>query len=805
MPSQNLRLAFRTLWKDRFFSVLNIIGLSTGLACTFFILLWVQEEKTTGRFGKDDDRRYQVLMNVTAPDGIHTGHQTPGLLAQTLQSEIPEIEHAVATIYPGGLTSEKGYFRYNGKATEARALFAGDQLLDVFPYHLLSGNRQKLFPTSQSMLITRSFAKKIFGAETVAPGRMLEWNQFGNSGLYSIAGVLDDLPQAAIDRFDVVFPYALFLQKNPKLNNWNNNDPCTFLLLNKGTDPIAVNKKLTAFIQAKKGKTTSGLLLQPYGDIYLYNNYKNGAVDGGRVSYVKTFTAIAVIILLIACINFVNLSTARASGRMKGTLLRKVMGAKRLSLIVQSLREAMLLSFGATALALMIVVFLLPQFNLITGKNIIVQATLWQLSGIFGITIIVGLLAGIYPACYLSGFRLPAMFRQKIQRSKEETVFRKALVVFQFAISVILLTGVLVVHQQMQLIQNKNLGYSRNNVIYFDFSGWVSDQQSDYQAGGKFESDLHSFLAEVRQLPHVLQAANFRHSIINRQGGTSDVTWPGKPPNASINFTDIAAGYGFIETLDIQMVSGRPFSEKFGDNKSSVILNEAAVAAMQLPDPVGKVIRVWGEDKTIIGVTKNFNFESLYEPLKPCFFDFTFSNRASKVMVRTEPGTTHETIEKLSVLYQSFQPGIPFTYYFLEDEYAALYASEYRVADLSGYFAILAVIISCLGLFGLVAYTIVRKQKEIGIRKVIGASVLSILVLLSKNLLQLVVLAVAIGLPVSWWIAQRWLDNFEYRIVAGPLLFGASAAIVLIITAITISVHTVRAALINPVKVLHND
>jgi putative ABC transport system permease protein len=382
---------------------------------------------------------------------------------------------------------------------------------------------------------------------------------------------------------------------------------------------------------------------------------------------------------------------------------------------------------------------------------------------------------------------------------------RKFLVVFQFTLSAIFIVFVLVIYKQMQLIQTKNLGYNRDNILYFEKGGMVADNKEYYKPGGKYDQELETLLTEVKNIPGVINAANFRHNITNRHGGTTDLSWPGETPGTTINFTDIAAGPDFIETLDIQMKEGRPFATHDNNEKSKIIFNEAAIENMGLKNPVGKIVHVWGEDREIIGVTKNFHFESLYESIKPCFFDFTFGHRASKIMVKIKAGTEKETIAKLAALYNQYNPGIPFEYRFLDTDYQALYSSEQRVAILSRYFAGIAIIISCLGLFGLAAFTAQRRQKEIGIRKVIGATVNHVAVMLSVDFLKLVLIAIVLAFPIALWATSKWLQNFAYRIHIGTGIFLAAGASILLITLITIGYQAIRAGLINPVKSLRSE
>jgi putative ABC transport system permease protein len=498
-----------------------------------------------------------------------------------------------------------------------------------------------------------------------------------------------------------------------------------------------------------------------------------------------------------------NLSTAKALKRIKEVGVQKIVGASRRSLIGQYLSESILMAFLSLLTALCLVTILLPAFREITGKELSLQLTASFISAITIITLVTGIIASSYPALYLSNFRPALILKGKLKNGVGEIWLRKGLVVFQFSISVILIVCVLIVYQQMQLIETTNPGYNRDHVIYFDKGGKLSADEADYKQGAVYK-DLETFIQQIKTVPGVVNASNFRHSIVNREGGTTDVVWQGKSPNDQTSFTDIACGYNFIETLGIQIKEGRSYSTAFGSDNDKVVLNEAAVKAMGLTDPVGKTIIIWGDKKQIIGVTKDFHFQSLYENIKPCFFDLSANARVSKIAVRIKAGNEKATIDMLSKFYKSYT-GEMLDYKFLDDDYQALYASEERLAALSKYFAGVAIIISCLGLFGLAAFTAQKRRKEIGIRKMVGASVSSITAMLSKDFLKLVLLSLVIAFPTSWWLKNNWLRSFAYRIHITVYVFLIAGISILVITIITISFQSIKAAIANPVKSLRTE
>jgi len=747
------------------------------------------------KFNENDARLYQVMQPAGESNAVV--ENTPGLLASSLAKEMPEVEYA-ASVIPSSWFSNKGLFSYNNAHIRADGQFVSEDFFNIFSCHFIEGDKSRLFTAKNNIVLSRELASKLFGTTNNVIGKSVEWNQEGFDGDYIVTGIFQKFPSNSTMQCDAIFNYDQFLAQRPQLLRWDNNDPSTYVLLKQGTDPGAFNSKIAAFIKRKNANSTELLFAQRFSDTYLYNHYENGAPAGGRIAYVKLFSVIAVFILLIACINFMNLSTAKAIKRIKETGIQKIIGATRGSLIIQYISESLLMAFFSLLVAVVFVALLLPAFKQITGKDFSTQLNITFILSIIGITFITGVVAGSYPALYLSAFRPSAILNGTLKNSVGEALVRKGLVVFQFAISVVLIVAVIIVYQQMQLIKETNLGYNRDHVIYFDKGGKLSDNKNDYKPGVVFK-DLETFIQQVKTIPGVVNASNFRHSIVNRQGGTTDVKWPGKSPLDQTEFTDIAAGYDFIETLGIEMKEGRAYSKSLGSDNDKVIFNEAAIKAMGLSNPIGKTVNIWGADKQIIGVTKDFHFQSLYENIKPCFFDLSMNQRVAKVIVRIKAGTEKATIDKLSAFYKVYT-GEVLDYKFLDDDYQALYASEQRVSILSKYFAAIAIVISCLGIFGLAAFTAQKRQKEIGIRKVVGASVSNVVVLLTKDFLVLVSVSLLIAIPFAWWIAGHWLQSFAYRITVSPLVFIATAVFVIAITLLVVSFQSIKAAMANPVK-----
>lgn len=805
MIRNHLRIALRKFYKDRRFTLLNLIGLATGLACTFLIYLWVNDEMSMDKFHQNKDRLFQVLQNLPEADGVvATIEPTPGILAKTLADEMPEVEEAATVRVPSPQENPTGVVSVNDIHIKAREQYVTPNYFRMFSYQLLQGNKDKVLSGKYNVLLSDDLAMRLFHTTENLVGKTVEWDRSDpfsrkTNGSFIISGIFKAPPSTSSTQFDILFTYDLYFEKNKSyLDNWGSSNPKTFVLLKKGVDEKAFADKVWNLYR-EKWKASHGdedlqyigtFLLQRYSDKYLHNAYALGKPAGGRIEYVKLFTIIAIFILVIACINFMNLSTARASGRLKEVGIRKVVGASRRMLILQHLGESLLMAFLSLVIAAVFVWIFLPTFKNITGKDLNLHITTNLVITILSITCVTGLIAGSYPAIYLSSFRPTAVLKGKLQTSSGESWIRKVLVIFQFSISAMLIISVLVVYTQMKLIQTKNLGLNKENVIRFANAGKIQENQS-------------AFLAEIKNIPGVVNAAAMSGDMLGTHASGGGISWPGKSPNENVEFSGIYSDYGLIETLGIKMAAGRPFSTKFGSDSDQVIFNESAIAAMHLKDPVGKTVKLWGAEKQIVGVVKDFHFESLYKKIGPLFI--TCSQNNSSILVKIQAFNEHETIARIEKFYKEFNQGLPFEYRFLDDDYQAHYASEQRVSVLSRYFAGMAIIISCLGLFGLAAFTAQKREKEIGIRKVVGASVSSVIMLLSKDFLKLVLIALLIAFPLSWLFMHRWLEGFAYRVPINVSIFLLAGSSIILITLLTISFQSVKSAMMNPVNSLRSE
>ncbi|WP_222930345.1 permease prefix domain 2-containing transporter [Larkinella punicea] len=792
MFRNHFKIAWRNLTKDRQFTALNLVGLSTGLACTLLIYLWVKDELRMDKYNEKDEQLFQVMANHFHEDDVNTINHTPGLLADALAAEMPEVEHAV-TVVPASWFSSKGIISVGETRLKAGGQFVGKDYFNVFTCPFLQGDKNSIFSDNNTVALSEELAIKLFGTTKDVLGKAVKWDHEEFSGTYRVGGVFANSPANSTEPFDILFNFNVFVVKRPGMESWGNSDPSTFLIVRKGTDLDRFNAKIRNYLQSKDKKQTAQLFTIQYSDKYLHGQFENGKQAGGRITYVKLFSIIAVFILLIACINFMNLSTAKASGRIKEVGIKKVVGALRSSLVFQYLGESLLMAFLSLVVAIFLLILLLPQFNFITGKNIRLEFDGTMLLSIVGITVLTGLIAGSYPALYLSGFNPTAVLKGKLKTSVGELLVRKGLVVFQFTVSILFIVSVLVVYRQIDYIQTKNLGYNRENIIHFEIPLEMDSVKLKSAEG---------FLAEIKTIPGVVNASSYYHNLTGDHGAISGFQWPGKPRGKDIEFSNLEVGYNFIETLGMELKDGRGFSNNPG-SYNEIIFNEAAIKSMGLKDPIGKIVKFWDRERQIVGVVKNFNFESLYETVKPCFFQVY--PVMPNIMVKMQGGTEQQTIARIQKVFEAHHQGLVFDYQFLDENYQTLYAAERRIGVLSRYFAGLTILISCLGLFGLAAFTAQRRQKEIGIRKVVGATVGNVALMLSMDFLKLLLIALVIAFPVIGWALNQWLHNFAYHVDLELGVFIIAGLSIIVITLLTVGYQAVKAALMNPVKSLRSE
>ncbi|WPV64142.1 ABC transporter permease [Chitinophaga sp. LS1] len=759
------KMNLRRLMHDRQSTILNLVGLSTGLACALLIWLWVHDELQTDRFHANGDRIYQVMVTQQQGDLKNTNSGTSGGLGQELTRTIPGVEQSV-TMAPQ-IWFEPFSLSVGNNTLSATGNFVSKNFFSVFSFDLLEGNKNTVLTDKHSVVISKSLALRLFHTTENVVGKTLTWKLFDFTHPAIITGVYNDMPANSTIRMDFVLNFGAWVDQIPVSGELGNGTGPfeTYVLLKQGADVQAAMGKWPFKIE---------LSLRKFTDRYLQ--------EGGKMAYVRMFSLIAIFILIIACINFMNLSTANAAGRMKEVGIRKAIGASRVRLIRQFLGESLLLSCMALLLALGIVLLLMPAFNAITGK----QLSLKLDYVVVAIPLITGLLAGSYPAFYLTGFHPVVTLKGKFLQTSGNAWARKGLVIFQFVISVVFIIAVLVIYQQIKFIQQKSLGFNRENVIYF-------------QADGPAMERKDAMIAGIKQIPGVVNASSMMRNIIMPAGiPESHIEWDGKNKDQQIRFTQMLVNYDLPETLGMTLLKGRSFSRDFSTDKQGVVLNETAVKAMELKDPIGKTIYTENVPVQIIGVVKDFHFNSLHDAIQPYIFRL-WPEYAIITMVRVHDV---QTIDRIAAYYKQFNPGYTFNYKFLDDAVQAQYKSEQVIGSLSRYFAGLAILISCLGLFGLVAFTAEKRKKEISIRKILGASVKQLALLLSGDFLQLVMIAIVIAFPLAAWMMEKWLQGFAYRIYLQPGMFVLAAVATLLITVCTVSFQSLKAAFSNPVKAL---
>lgn len=791
MLGNYFKIAWRNFTHNTTFSLINVLGLALGLACSLLIFLWVMDERSVDAFHKNGKQLYQVYERNYFDGKIEAGYATQGLLAQELKKVVPEIQFAAGFEHAAAPGSQNT-FEANDKISKWKGMFGGEDFFSMFRYPLLQGKATTALNSPSSIAISRKMANDFFGSAEKAIGKTIK---FDNKEILQVTAIFENIPANSSQQFDFLRSWTDFVQQNVWVNNWGNTSPATFIQLRKDADAAKIEAKIKSFIYRytpKTGGLVTELALQPYTERYLFSNLKNGYIDGGRIEYVRLFSIIAVFILLIACINFMNLSTARSVKRAKEVGIRKVIGALRSSLIAQFIGEAIFLTFLAILIAMILVIVLLPSFNELTGKQLFLpvgQSYFWFI--LIALLLLTAFIAGSYPAFFMSSLRPVTVLKGSLKFSWSNVFLRKGLVVFQFTLSIVLITATMVVLQQMNYIQNKNLGYDRQNLLYIPIEG---DLVKNYEV----------FKNVAENNPAILNISKMRNSPTVIEHHTNSIEWPGKGPGLNVSFADGVVGYDFVKTMNLKLIEGRDFSKSFTDT-ASFILNETAVNKIGFEDPVGKII-TWGNRKgTVIGVLKDFHFNSLHQAIEPLIIRLDENWNWGTILVRIKAGETQQALAALQNICKELNPKFPFTYQFSDFEYARLYTSEQVVGKLSRLFATLAIFISCLGLFGLAMFTAEQRTKEIGIRKTLGATAKNIITLLSANFLKPVAVAFFIAFPMSWFTTYQWLQRFTYRVNISLWVFVLAGFIAVLIALITVSFQSFKAAIANPVKSLRTE
>jgi len=784
-----LKVALRNIRKNKVFSTINILGLSLGLACSLLIMLWVQHERSIDGFHKNAAQLYRIYERQYHDNQIDAGFYTPGILPETIKKDLPEVEYSSGFAWQNNTT-----FKVGEKILKEKGTHVSEDFFKMFSYPLLQGNEKTALNSLENIAISRKMANDFFGSPEKAMGQTL---RFDNRKDLKVTAVFENLPDNTMNKYDYLASWLLFLEDNKWAKEWGNNGPQTLVQLRKDVDPKKFEAKITKFLVPYNKEMDKNfhieLGMQRYDDTYLHSNFKNGKIVGGRIEYVRLFSIVAAFILLIACINFMNLTTARSLKRAKEIGVRKVVGAIRPILIRQFIGEAMLTAFIAVAIAMAIIALVLPGFNQLTTKHIqlpLLNPVFWL--ALVLITLITGLLSGSYPALFLSSFQPIRVLKGGMKFSSKATWFRKGLVIFQFTLSIILIISTIIVSNQINYMQKFNLGYDRENLVYIPLEGDLAEKYKILKQ-------------EALQVPGVKLFTRITQSPTDISNGTGGVQWEGKDPNSAPQFVQASIGYDFVKTMNLKILDGRDFSKEIVTDSVGYLINEAALKIMKFKNPVGTPLTFWEHKGKVVGVLKDFHFQSLHEPILPLILRLDDQENWGLALVRIEGAKTKEALAGLEKICKNLNPSFPFNYQFSDEEYQKLYASELVVGKLSRYFAGLAIFICCLGLLGLAMFTAEQRIKEIGIRKVLGASVSSLFTLVSKDFLILVTVAFLIAAPLGYWVMSNWLENFAYRTPVGLWIFVFAGLIAVLITLFTVSFQAFKAAMANPVRNLRSE
>ena len=780
-----LKTSVRNLVRHKGYAFINIFGLTIGLATSIFIFLWVIDEMSFDQFHDNGDRIYRVMSNWTDSNGkVETGVALPLRFGEALQSEVPEIEYTLRTTWDKSLL-----FKYGDKSLTEQGIYADSTIFKLFTFPLIKGDINNPLPDMNALAISEKLAKKYFGDEDPIGKVFRIAHQYD----MKVTAVFADVPKNSSITFDFIIPYELWRKENTWAEHWGNGSTRIFASLKPGADLLLVNNKIKGLIKKNCDYCHIDPFLFPFEKLYLREEFADGKNAGGRIDYVISLSVVAMIILIIACINFMNLATARSATRSREVGVRKVIGAHRTGLMVQFISESVLLSIMSLVFALAIVQLLLPFFNAVTDKDIALDlSNTYFSSGLLLITLFCGLLAGSYPAFFLSSFKPAVVLKGNAQSSLWGGGLRKALVIVQFTVSVILIIGSIVVYSQINYIRNKHLGLDKENMIVLDQWEGVAKNRS-------------VFRADLLQFPQIKNVGVAGDNPFSVENNTTDPVWPGKPEGTEIGFKVISCDQNFIPTMGMTFLQGRNFGDLYKQDSANYIINEEAMVAMGLTteNVIGTPLQMWNGKGKIIGLLKDFHNGNLRESIEPLIMVYTPEN-TWRVFIKIQ-GDPREAIARIEQTVKKYDPDYPFSYSFLSDDYNRQYQNEEVMGKLSLSFTVVAILISCLGLFGLALFTSERRTKELGIRKVLGASVPSLLILLCSDFAKLILVALLIACPIAWYMTREYLSAYAYHAPLDTSIFILTAVGMLLLAMLTVSYQSIKAAIGNPVNSLRNE
>lgn len=786
MFKNNLKIAWRCLWKNKGYSALNIFGLAIGITCASLIMLWVEDEINFDSVFSKQDTVYYLPVNHNYEGEWRTFSSTPGPLAADLKNEIPEIIRSARTS-SGDLLFTEGENRINRTGR-----YVDPDFLEIFSLQFVEGSINNALDRPDAIVLTEKTAAELFGRNTQVLNKVLRVN---NKNKYTITGVVKDLPKNVTFGFQWLVPFERFNEgeDNEWMKEYGNNFADTFLELTPDANFAAVDTKVRKFIPSKTDDDNdSYTFLHSIKDWHLRSKFEGGKIVGGQITYVRLFTLIAIIILLIACINFMNLSTARSEKRAREVGVRKVLGSGKGRLISQFLAEALITAALAAVVSVLLLLILLPQFNILIEKQLMLRLfDPVHFTSLFGITLICGLLAGWYPAFYLSSFKPVDAVKGAKSKDSSAKMIRKGLVVAQFTVSIVFIISTIIVYQQVQHVKSRNLGYEKENLIKMDVNG-------------DMVKNFNPIKADMIASGTVENVALNNSEILSGGNNGSGLEWQGgaKTEDVLISFRYVSSE--FLKTAGMEILEGRGFSDDMAQDSTNILISESFAQLMGKGSAVGKTV-TRNRPYTVIGVVKDYLYGDMYGTSDPVMY-FNNPDFARFMYVRTKPGVAMaKTLTAMEEVMNAYNPAFPFEYEFVDDAFNARFQSEKLIGNLSLIFALLAIIISCLGLFGLSAYTAEQRRKEIGVRKVLGSSVSGIVKLLSKDFMRLVLIAIVLAIPFAWWGMHRWLESFAYRIEINWWVFALAGLAAVCIALLTVSFQALKAANANPVRSLRTE
>jgi len=779
-------IALRNITRNKLFSTVNIMGLAFGIASAMLIFLWVNDELQFDHFHERLGRIYKVMENQQTNGRIYTFSSTPGPMAPFVKDKYPEIEKATRFSW-----DVNNLFQLDDKSFYESGKYVDQDFVEMFSFPFVAGDRNTALKDKASIVITEKMAVKYFGNSDAALGKVFLLN---TKNSFTVTGVLRDLPKNSSIQFDYLLPFQFFWDENVKwLGEWGNNNVGTFLQLREGSSAVDFAEKFRGEVREHVKDTNVEFLIQPFGDSYLYANYENGKQTGGRIESVKIFFIVALFVLAIACINFMNLATAQATKRAKEVGLRKVIGAVPRQVFAQFMGESFVTVGLAAAFAVIIAILVIPLFNEITGKSLTLNLLDGKVLAIFaGIILFTAFAAGGYPALFISDFKPVQVLKGQLKSGKGAATFRKVLVIVQFSLSIFLIIGTAVVFRQMSFMQNRDIGFDRDNVFYMWMEGEV---------GAKFETFKNRLLQE----PGIESVTASSQLPLDIGNSTYGVEWQGKDPNELVLFTNINVDADFVQSMKMTMVEGRPFDRSRISDTSNYIINQKAAEKIGFKGHTAdQELTMWDRKGKIVGVVKDFNFGSLHSEVEPLIMRID-PKQMGCILIRAKANETEASLRSAETLWKEYAPGYPFRYSFLNQNWEDYYKADALRGKVFNMMALLSIFISCLGLFGLSAFSAERRTKELGIRKALGASVPGLVRLMGKEFTTLVLVSAAIGCPVGWYAMNQWLANFAYHVDVGYATLMIAAAVCFLVAMVTISYHSIRVAASDPVKSLRYE